>query len=143
MSTQAPSVAGTMNLLTRLSRVIYRSAGPELLGVKLKEFVTLLYLREMTKATQQRLAKALMLDANNTVILLNGLEENGLVERTRDPDDRRRHLVAITPKGLRALEKAERELETVEDDVLGNLDPSERTELHDLLAKALEDHSLV
>jgi DNA-binding MarR family transcriptional regulator len=143
MSTQAPSVAGTMNLLTRLSRVIYRSAGPELLGVKLKEFVTLLYLREMTKATQQRLAKALMLDANNTVILLNGLEENGLVERTRDPDDRRRHLVAITPKGLRALEKAERELETVEDDVLGNLDPSERSELHDLLAKALEDHSLV
>jgi MarR family transcriptional regulator, temperature-dependent positive regulator of motility len=143
MSTQAPSVAGTMNLLTRLSRVIYRSAGPELLGVKLKEFVTLLYLREMTKATQQRLAKALMLDANNTVILLNGLEENGLVERTRDPDDRRRHLVAITPRGLRALEKAERELETVEDDVLGNLDPSERSELHDLLAKALEDHSLV
>jgi DNA-binding MarR family transcriptional regulator len=143
MTTQAPSVTGTMNLLTRLSRVIYRSAGPDLLGVKLKEFVTLLYLREMAKATQQSLAKALMLDANNTVILLNGLEEKGMVDRTRDPEDRRRHIVAITPKGIRALEKAERELETVEDDVLGNLDPSERTELHGLLAKALEDHSLV
>ncbi|HEY1334653.1 MAG TPA: MarR family transcriptional regulator [Myxococcaceae bacterium] len=131
-----------MNLLTRLSRVIYRSAGPELLGVKLKEFVTLLYLQEMEKATQQRLAQALMLDANNTVILLNGLEEKGMVERTRDPEDRRRHLVAITPKGVKALEKAERELETVEGDVLGNLDASERRELHDLLAKALEDHSL-
>jgi DNA-binding MarR family transcriptional regulator len=84
-----------------------------------------------------------MLDANNTVILLNGLEEKGMVERTRNPEDRRRHIVAITPKGTKALEKAERELEAVADDVLGNLDASERTELHELLAKALEDHSLV
>jgi DNA-binding MarR family transcriptional regulator len=80
--------------------------------------------------------------ANNCVILLNGLEENGLIERTRDPEDRRRHIVAITPKGYRALEKAERQLETVEDDVLGNLDARERDELRELLAKALEDHSL-
>ena len=43
-----------------------------------------------------------MLDANNCVILLNGLEEEGLIERTRDPEDRRRHIVAITPKGYRA-----------------------------------------
>jgi DNA-binding MarR family transcriptional regulator len=143
MTTQAPPVTGTMNLLTRLSRVVYRTATPDLLGVKMKEFVTLLYLREMTKATQQSLAEALMLDANNTVILLNGLEEKGMVERTRDPEDRRRHLVAVTSKGLKGLEKAERELETVEGDVLGNLGDSERSELHDLLAKALEDHSLV
>ncbi len=99
MTTQAPSVAGTMNLLTRLSRVTYRSATPELIGVKLKEFVALTYLRESTRATQQKLAKTLMLDANNCVILLNGLEEEGLIERTRDPEDRRRHIVAITPKG--------------------------------------------
>src|SRR5262245_5198296 len=142
MSTQAPSVTGTMNLLTRLSRVVYRTATPELLSVKPKEFVTLLYLREMTKATQQRLAESLMLDANNTVLLLNGLEEKGMVERTRDPEDRRRHLVAITPTGLEAVEKAERGLETVEGDVLGNLDASQRDQLRELLAKALEDHSL-
>ena len=142
MSTQAPSVAGTMNLLTRLSRVVYRSATPELIGVKLKEFVALTYLRESRLATQQKLAKTLMMDANNCVILLNGLEENGLIERTRDPEDRRRHIVAITPKGQRALERAERELETVEDDVLGNLSAEERDQLRELLAKALEDHSL-
>ena len=64
----------------------------------------------------------MMMDANNCVILLNGLEDEGLIARTRDPEDRRRHIVAITPKGYRALEKAERKLETLEDDVLGNLD---------------------
>src|SRR5690349_21767597 len=142
MTTQAPSVAGTMNLLTRLSRVTYRSATPDVIGLKLKEFVALTYLRESTRATQQKLAKTLMLDANNSVILLNGVEENGVIGRSRDPEDRRRHIVAITSRGQRALEKAERELETVEDDVLGNLSQEERGELRDLLAKALEDHSL-
>ena len=63
--------------------------------------MALAYLRENTHATQQKLAKTLMLDANNCVILLNGLEEKGLIGRTRDPEDHRRHIVAITPKGDR------------------------------------------
>ena len=139
---ETASLAGTMNLLTRLSRVVYRRATPELLGIRLKEWVALVYLRESTRATQQRLAQTLMLDANNCVILLNGLEEEGLIERTRDPEDRRRHIVAITPAGQKALEKAERQLETLQDDVLANLSSDERDELRDLLAKAMQDHSL-
>jgi DNA-binding MarR family transcriptional regulator len=139
---QAPYLAGSMNLLTRLARVIYRRAVPELIGIKIKEFVALVYLRETGRATQQKLAETMMMDANNCVILLNGLEDEGLIARTRDPDDRRRHIVEITPKGHKALEKAERELETLEDEVLGKLDRSEREQLRDLLAKALEDHSL-
>jgi DNA-binding MarR family transcriptional regulator len=139
---ETASLAGTMNLLTRLSRVVYRRATPELIGVRLKEFVALVYLRDSGKATQQRLAETMMMDANNCVILLNGLEEEGLIARTRDPEDRRRHIVGITLKGQRALEKAERQLETLEGDVLGNLDTAERDQLRDLLAKALEDHSL-
>jgi DNA-binding MarR family transcriptional regulator len=142
MNTQAPSVAGSMNLLTRLSRVIYRRAVPELIGIKIKEFIALVYLRESGRATQQKLAETMLMDANNCVILLNGLEDEELIARTRDPEDRRRHIVQITPKGHKALEKAERELETLEDEVLGTLDRSERDQLRDLLAKALEDHSI-
>ena len=142
MKMETASLAGTMNLLTRLSRVVYRRATPDLIGVRLKEFVALVYLRESGKATQQCLAETMMMDANNCVILLNGLEDADLIERTRDPEDRRRHIVAITTKGQKALEKAERQLETLEDDVLGNLDAAERDQLRDLLARALEDHSL-
>jgi DNA-binding MarR family transcriptional regulator len=131
-----------MNLLTRLSRVVARRAVPELIGIKIKEFIALIYLRESGQATQQKLAETLLMDANNTVLLLNGLEDEELIARTRDPKDRRRHIVEITPKGHKALERAERELETLEDDVLGKLDPSERDQLRDLLAKALEAHSL-
>jgi DNA-binding MarR family transcriptional regulator len=131
-----------MNLLTRLSRVVYRRAVPELIGIRIKEFVALVYLRESGKAAQAKLAETMMMDANNCVILLNGLEEEGLIERTRDPEDRRRHIVGITAKGQKALVNAEHKLETLEDEVLGNLDASERDQLRDLLAKALEDHSL-
>ena len=142
MKTEAPPAAGTMNLLTRLSRVVYRRATPEVIGIRLKEFVALGYLRESGTATQQKLGETMMLDANNCVILLNGLESEGLIERTRDPEDRRRHIVEITPRGRKALESAERELETLEDDVLGSLDADERDRLRDLLARALEGHSL-
>ena len=106
MTTQAPSVAGTMNLLTRLSRVTYRSATPELLGVKLKEFVALTYLRESTRATQQKLAKTLMMDANNCVILLNGLEENGLIERERSSADGRVAFLRLSQEGEQRLSRS-------------------------------------
>jgi MarR family transcriptional regulator, temperature-dependent positive regulator of motility len=78
-----------------------------------------------------------MLDPNNCVILLNDLEEDGYIERRRDPADRRRHMVEMTPAGARALERAEVKLETVEDQVIGNLTAAERSALRDLLAKAL------
>jgi DNA-binding MarR family transcriptional regulator len=72
------------------------------------------------------------------VILLNDLEEFGYVERRRDPTDRRRHIVEMTAAGRRALEHAGEKLETLEDQVLPNLDDVERATLRDLLAKALE-----
>jgi len=72
------------------------------------------------------------------VILLNELEAAGLALRRRDPSDRRRHLVDITPEGRQALERAERGIASVEDEVLGALSPNERASLQALLAKAIE-----
>jgi DNA-binding MarR family transcriptional regulator len=47
-------------------------------------------------------------------------------------------MVEMTPAGARALKRAEVKLETVEDQVIGNLTAAERSALRDLLAKALE-----
>jgi DNA-binding MarR family transcriptional regulator len=137
VKTESPPVTGSMNLLTRLSRVVYRSATEDVLGIRLKQFIALDYLREQGGSSQQLLGQALMLDPNNCVILLNDLEQGGYVERRRDPADRRRHMVEMTPAGARALEHAEHKLETVEDGVLGNLNAGERAKLRDLLAKAV------
>jgi len=47
--------------------------------------------------------KILKTDANTTTVVDN-LEERGLVERRRDPDDRRCYLIELTDKGTRTFE---------------------------------------
>jgi MarR family transcriptional regulator, temperature-dependent positive regulator of motility len=129
---------GTMVLLTRLSKVVYRHASEAQMGMRLKEYASLTYLRHSGGISQHTLAEALHLDANNCVLVLNELESAGFAQRRRDPKDRRRHIVEITPDGERALEHAERALETVEDEVLGPLTTEERETLRSLLARALQ-----
>jgi DNA-binding MarR family transcriptional regulator len=131
------AATGSMNLLTRLSRDVYRRATEDVIGIRLKQFIALDYLREQGGTTQQQLGETLHLDKNNCVILLNDLEEDGYVARRRDPTDRRRHIVEMTPEGEEALEKAEVKLETLEEEVVGNLSAEERATLSELLRKAL------
>lgn len=125
-------------LLSRLSRVVYRRTSEELLGMRLKDYVALANLGERTGISQQEMGSMLCVDANNLVILLNELEAAGLVLRRRDPSDRRRHLVDITPEGRQSLERAGRAIAGIEDEVLGALSPEERTSLRGMLAKAIE-----
>jgi DNA-binding MarR family transcriptional regulator len=132
------AATGSMNLLTRLSRDVYRRATEDVIGIRLKQFIALDFLREEGGMSQSQLGETLHLDKNNCVILLNDLEEDGFVERLRDPTDRRRHLVAMTPTGHKALERAEVKLETLEDQVIGNLDADERATLRNLLVKAMD-----
>ena len=88
---------------------------------------------------QRQLGEALHLDPNNTVLMLNDLEAAGWAERRRDPDDRRRHTVEITPAGRKALARAEQALDGLEADVLDGLSPDERATLRELLARAMAD----
>jgi DNA-binding MarR family transcriptional regulator len=131
------AATGSMNLLTRLSRDVYRRATEDVIGIRLKQFIALDYLREQGGTTQSQLGETLHLDKNNCVILLNDLEEDDYITRRRDPTDRRRHLVEMTHSGEKALEEAEVKLETLEDQVIGSLSDEERATLRDLLAKAL------
>jgi DNA-binding MarR family transcriptional regulator len=129
---------GSVVLLTRLARVVYRKSNEELLGIRLKNLMALAYLRDHREATQQVFSEAMHLDANNCVLLLNELEGLGFATRQRDPSDRRRHLVTITESGRIALERAEQAQEMIEDDVLGALSPEERATLNRLLSLALD-----
>jgi DNA-binding MarR family transcriptional regulator len=129
---------GVTVLLTQLTKLIYRRASEELLGMSVKEFSTLAVLRDHSPMPQQELGELLCVDANNLVLLLNDLESREFAFRRRDPADRRRHLVEITDEGLRAFDSAEKGIESVEDDVLALLTRRERVELQELLAKALD-----
>jgi MarR family transcriptional regulator, temperature-dependent positive regulator of motility len=130
------SSAGSMVLLTRLNRLVYRHATEEALGMRLKQFALLSMLRDQGSVSQQALGEQMHVDPNNLVLLLNDAEANGWVERRRDPTDRRRHIVVLTDAGVEALKRAEEAIEDVEDQVLGPLNAEERANLRRLLQKA-------
>jgi MarR family transcriptional regulator, temperature-dependent positive regulator of motility len=124
-------------LLARLSKAIYRRADAAVLGTGLKEYLALANLRDGA-IPQQVLADRLHMDENNLVLLLNGLEEGELISRRRDPDDRRRHIVEVTNKGRKALERAERGMAGLEHDLLGSLSQSDRLTLKRLVLRILD-----
>jgi DNA-binding MarR family transcriptional regulator len=62
-----------------------------------------------------------------------------LIEQRRSPQDRRRHLVQLTAAGAKQLTKADCVLSTVEAEMLGALDDSQREALDTLLQQAAAD----
>jgi DNA-binding MarR family transcriptional regulator len=141
MTTSTKSVAptNTSTLLHRLAKKITRNTPEADLGMRLRQFWTLSYLADHDGIAQNELADAFMLDANNAVLLLNELEDAGWVERRRNPDDRRRHVVFLTDSGRAAVSRARDACTIAEDELLAKLSTSERDSLRKLLVKALED----
>ncbi len=97
-------------------------------------------LDEGSTETQGAIAEALGYDKGQLVGLLDELEQDGFIERRRDPSDRRRQTVQITDAGRKALERLRRIAERVEREFLAPLDESQRRQLHALLLALGEQH---
>ena len=130
---------GFVSLLTQVHKALNRRTGEEILGMRFKPYMTLGYIRDHPATTQQELESALFIDANTVVLLLNELEAAQFSIRRRDPNDRRRHIVEITAAGRRALERADKARDNLEDEVLRDLSGEERATLRRLLERVLDN----
>jgi len=132
------SDAGLIALLIQINKALHRRTSEELLGMRLKSFLLLGYVRDRGAVSQQELETGLLMDANSVVLLLNETEAAGFSVRRRDLADRRRHMVELTAAGRVAVEHAEMAREGIEDEVLSDLSPEERETLKKLLRSVLE-----
>jgi MarR family transcriptional regulator, lower aerobic nicotinate degradation pathway regulator len=128
-------ISSSSHLLKRLSWVLkdlYGSAF-EATGLTGPHYAVLALLEEEPRETQAMIADALGYDRSHLVGLLDELEERGLIERRRDPADRRRHLVTLTAEGKRTLQRLRRVVKRADDEFLAPLDREQREALHGLL----------
>jgi DNA-binding MarR family transcriptional regulator len=110
-------------------------AAAEGAGFEIHDYGVLTLVAEGAHQTQATIADALMVDPSRLVALLDSLEERGWIVRQRDPQDRRRHVVSITPEGARKLAELREVIVGIEDAYLGALSPEERKQFHELLLK--------
>ena len=135
-------LANSAFLLARLGFTFKMRAIEEVeaAGFSLYDYSVLAVLAEQPRETQGTVADALRVDRSQLVGILDALEERGLVERRRDPNDRRRHLVSLTPEGKKQLGRLRTIIGRLEDDLLAPLDTDERGSLHELVLKLSRHH---
>jgi len=104
-------------------------------GFELYDYSVLALLAEGSLQTQAGIAGSLNVDPSRLVALLDSLEQRRLVARQRDPQDRRRHVVSITPDGKRELGRLRELTKRLENEFFAPLEPDERLALRALLQR--------
>lgn len=92
--------------------------------------------------SQQALARQLGAPATRLVALVDGLEARGVLERRRNPDDRRLYALHLTPAGGRLLRRIAEVATAHEGDMTATLTDAEREVLRDLLSRIAEAQGL-
>src|SRR5262245_48275207 len=138
----AELLASNIFLLKRLGAAVKSQAleAYEETGLGPYHHAVLSVLDEGSRETQGAIAGVLGYDPGQLVGLLDELEERGYVERKRDPHDRRRHIVQLTPDGARALGRLRSLARRIEDGFLPALGPEQRATLPALLLRLARRH---
>ncbi|MTE17057.1 MarR family winged helix-turn-helix transcriptional regulator [Nocardia aurantiaca] len=92
--------------------------------------------------SQRELADELGMPPSRFVQFADKLEERGLIERKRNPDDRRQHALHLTPKGRATLGELAAVAREAEETLCRSLTSEEHQQLSELLVRIAADQGL-
>lgn len=104
-------------------------------GLRTVEYSLLLLLLANGPQSPKRLGQALALSAPNLTLLLDRLQQRGLIRRERSPTDGRSHNILLTEAGRRMADDGAAAAEPMERELDDRLSQAERMMLIELLRK--------
>ena len=107
-------------------------------GVTMWEYVVLTALTSGGTATQLELSKRTGRDKTRLIQHLDRLASAGLLTRRPDPSDRRARIIEIADSGSEVVKRCARDIRRMEDDLLSEFEPDERTTFLRVLARLTE-----
>ena len=107
-------------------------------GVRRPHFTVLTSLTEQGPASQATLGRRLWIDRSDLHAILNELERDDLITRVPDEQDRRRNVVALTPRGTAALKRLDKRVDAAQQALLSPLSAADGQELRRLLAQLVD-----
>lgn len=132
----------TGRLLSQLSARSDRLMNEGLAQVDARKwhYAVLASLQDFGPGSQATLSGRTGIYRSDMVGVLNELAERNLVERAPDPDDRRRNIITISPRGRRHLRRLDKVLDDLHDELLAPLSQAERDQFQQLLTRLLDHH---
>jgi DNA-binding MarR family transcriptional regulator len=124
-------------LISRMGMVAQRAFADRMakIGLTPRAWGALNVLDTEGAITQQALGRCIGMDPSTMVSTIDELEAQGLVERRRNPQDRRAHALHLTAKGRRTLAKGREVAGRAQEELLAPLNAEERQQLHQLLLR--------
>ena len=118
-------------MFARITRRLIEAERPILAvhGLSMWGYVVLSHLARTPVDTQLALAQAIGYDKTRLIALLDGLEQDGLLIREPDPDDRRAKRVRLSAAGAQIHNAARADIRSMEAKLLAELGAADQTAL--------------
>lgn len=140
--TESTDVLETMSVITRIARTALRITDEHSakLGISQTKLAILMYLsgEPEHRASPSALAKHCGVSRAAMTGLLDGLEQDGYVERDSHPSDRRALMITLTPNGQRFLDWITPQDQSQLSEIMGALSESERQQLYELAVRTIK-----
>ncbi len=108
-------------------------------GLRGYHYRLLAALDEWGPASQADLGRNTGIDRSDVTAALAELETRGLIERTVDPEHKRRNIVTLTPDGVKQLSVLDAVVDAIQDQLMAPLTAAQRLRFLALIRLLLDD----